>query len=673
MFTNDEIWMKFDDVIKLFENGTKTSEQALESIMDIVRHDMSYKVPGSSTTILYSGGMSEAFSIDGEPLRSHDVAKEMANINGSYGLIDKTQAGQILDNSERMEQLFKRIGLNEDQAKNMLYGDPVNGVWGVASDRFASQISGDVVTLTPWADSSRTFTKVEIENLLNNPNVKTINGESVDFYRNIYDHHKATNPELALEKVRQTMGYTSAMAMADNPDIKIKVTDASGAPRTATGADLSLHVLNDGGGMAGGLNRMEEYASTVEGELNRMRAVAGTSPNTHKYLNTLKYVGAAGFVVGLIGVASEVQAAINNGDYSGAAAIAGRCLAENSLALGVEYVGGKMLLRAAGSQLVKQGVSKALGRVGVRLLLAAMAGGPIGVLGALALGLAADYVAGKIVGWVAEKFGNAYTTTTPLVLDLDGDGVETTNVEGGNVLFDFDGDGNKNKTGWVHSDDGLLVFDRNGDGVINDGLELFGNNTDRYDGTGKCRDGYEALAQEDTNGDGVVNHLDDNWANLKVWRDLNQDGISQADELFSLEELGISGLEVGHDGSTRNQNGNILCGQGSYIDAEGNTQAMTDAWFQQNTFEREYTDTVEIPEELNVLPNMGGSGAVRDLLEAVSKQKETWHPSQWELEAYENGWLPELPKPPLEDLLTQYSEATTRAGQMALLDQLLLA
>ena len=64
---------------------------------------------------------------------------------------------------------------------------------------------------------------------------------------------------------------------------------------------------------------------------------------------------------------------------------------------------------------------------------------------------------------------------SPLVLDLDGDGVETTNVNDQWVMFDLDGDGVKNRTGWAGADDGFLVFDRNGDGLINNGREMFGN------------------------------------------------------------------------------------------------------------------------------------------------------------------------------------------------------
>ncbi|MBK7897915.1 MAG: hypothetical protein IPJ99_00310 [Betaproteobacteria bacterium] len=66
----------------------------------------------------------------------------------------------------------------------------------------------------------------------------------------------------------------------------------------------------------------------------------------------------------------------------------------------------------------------------------------------------------------------------PLALDLDGDGIETVGATGANVvLFDHDGDGLKTGTGWVKADDGLLVLDRNANGTIDTGAELFGVDT----------------------------------------------------------------------------------------------------------------------------------------------------------------------------------------------------
>ena len=82
---------------------------------------------------------------------------------------------------------------------------------------------------------------------------------------------------------------------------------------------------------------------------------------------------------------------------------------------------------------------------------------------------------------------------TPIILDLDGDGVETTGVKAG-AYFDHAGDGFAEQTGWVGADDGLLVYDRNGNGVIDSGAELFGNNTMLANGS-KAANGFEALKE----------------------------------------------------------------------------------------------------------------------------------------------------------------------------------
>jgi len=130
----------------------------------------------------------------------------------------------------------------------------------------------------------------------------------------------------------------------------------------------------------------------------------------------------------------------------------------------------------------------------------------------------------------------------PLTLDLDGDGLETVGINASSpILFDHDADGVKTATGWVKADDAFLVFDRNGNGTIDTGRELFGDSTALYAG-GLAADGFAALAQEDTNQDGLVSAADANWNSLRLWRDLNQDGVSQANELLTLASQGITAL-----------------------------------------------------------------------------------------------------------------------------------
>lgn len=249
---------------------------------------------------------------------------------------------------------------------------------------------------------------------------------------------------------------------------------------------------------------------------------------------------------------------------------------------------------------------------------------------------------------LARLFDQAQTwlqSMDPLVLDLDGDGVETVGADAG-VLFDHDGDGLRQGSGWANRDDGFLVLDRNGNGIIDSGRELFGDNT-LLAGGERAEDGFAALAEMDGNGDGIVDAQDAAFANLRVWRDANLDGISQADELLTLSGLGIESLTVtGQEVNRRQGDGNMVGRAGSYTLSDGTVREMGNLWFQADTFHREFTDTIEVTETAAGLPDMRGSGMVRDLREAANL----------------DGALAEV--------LAQYAQAPTRSAQRALLGEL---
>ena len=142
-----------------------------------------------------------------------------------------------------------------------------------------------------------------------------------------------------------------------------------------------------------------------------------------------------------------------------------------------------------------------------------------------------------------------------------------------------------------------MVFDRNSDGIINDGSELFGQNTPLLNG-GFADNGFAALAQEDTNGDGIIDFNDLNWSNLKIWQDKNQDGISQSNELFTLDELGITSINIDYQiNNTSLSNGNYLYGTGSYTTTDGLTHDLADVVLAQDTFNSRFTEQVLIPIE----------------------------------------------------------------------------
>jgi hypothetical protein len=130
----------------------------------------------------------------------------------------------------------------------------------------------------------------------------------------------------------------------------------------------------------------------------------------------------------------------------------------------------------------------------------------------------------------------------------------------------------------VGSGDGLLVRDVNGDGQINSGAELFGQST-ALSGGGTARDGFEALADLDTDGDGWITEFDRDFSQLKVWADSNGDGITDAGEMFTLAELGISGLSVTPVVDVDMDQGNVLALDADVRYADGSTGLMTDVWF----------------------------------------------------------------------------------------------
>ena len=240
-----------------------------------------------------------------------------------------------------------------------------------------------------------------------------------------------------------------------------------------------------------------------------------------------------------------------------------------------------------------------------------------------------------------------YHIYDPLTLDLDGDGIETVSHNGyKGALFDHDGDGIRTASGWVASDDGLLVVDRNGDGIINDGKELFGDSSVLKDGT-KAAHGYAALAEYDSNGDGMVDAKDADFDKLRVWRDLNQDGVSQKEELFTLEEVGVQSLNVAYQDSNRNLgDGNRLAQEGSYIGKDGKVRTMGDLLLSNNPFYSRYSQAVKLTNEQRTTANLQGIGRLRDLREAAALS------------------------PALAKVLLAYTKSETKAQQKALLDNL---
>lgn len=212
----------------------------------------------------------------------------------------------------------------------------------------------------------------------------------------------------------------------------------------------------------------------------------------------------------------------------------------------------------------------------------------------------------------------APTPRDPLLLDLNRNGKIDISRR---AHFDFDKNGFKELSHWMSDGDGVLVMDRNGDGVVNDGTELFGDRTPLPDGT-MARTGFEALAALDENGDGVVDASDGMFSSLKVWVDTNGDGISTSDELRSLEETGIKSirLESAENGAV-DEHGNVAARNGTFEWADGKTGAVGEMLLQGDAMHSVPTELLELSEELASMPELPGGGTLHDLRQAMARDE----------------------------------------------------
>jgi Ca2+-binding RTX toxin-like protein len=261
----------------------------------------------------------------------------------------------------------------------------------------------------------------------------------------------------------------------------------------------------------------------------------------------------------------------------------------------------------------------------------------------------------------------------PLALDLAGDGFQTVGDLGdGTILFDHDANGVRNGTGWLAGADAWVALDRDGDGLITSGRELFGVDTELPDGT-LAANGFAALAPLDTNGDQRVDGEDgqqEGWqivrdadgdglapsgerrgagfADLLLWRDENLNGVSEPWELSSLADNGIVSISLNAASvATPLPGGNVLRLRASFARTDGTIGSAGALDLTRETFYRDFSSMPVYAPGVDTLLQVAGTGRVRDLQEASAQS------------------------PALAEIVRRAAAAPDRASQLAAVDALI--
>ena len=566
---------------------------------------------------------------------------------------------------------------------------------GVADDISAKFIADHdtlpVRTLVATADDNGTFTKTEIT-ALRNSDAPSVEGIPKATFNKVYDDAYAkaiadgkSAAQAEVDASRETQKAVKAKSFENALDLDVELDGGLNVTKVAANGEGWANIdgvdpapipdTNPGKfTLSEGLSNVSpsQYDDLAKGvdAIARAEGHVGFGFDDAAKLGAkgLVKAGIVGDVMGVVLAASAAQKAYAAGDVDGAARIIGDEVAGivGGVAVGAAAVAvAAMLLPAAG-------VVATAG-----MLIAGMAGGIAGdVLGRELWGQALDKMAdlglvpeGGLPGLLDDlNWGldnplpvlgqllppwlrgllpiddvpglDVWTSSSPLVLDINMNGlIDLVSVGNSTVKFDFWNDGFAEATGWVAPEDGFLVRDIDASGTVDGMGEMFGSNyplgyliTNDFQELQDTENGFAKLELLDSNQDGIINASDMAFNELKIWRDLDQDGVSDAGELFTLSELNIASIDVGNyeleqwngvnnGGFLRKIEGNTITHTSSFTMTDNSTWEVVDAWFANSLRNSSYVNDYTLDVRVLFLPILRGYGNLPDLHVAMSQNE----------------------------------------------------
>ena len=244
-----------------------------------------------------------------------------------------------------------------------------------------------------------------------------------------------------------------------------------------------------------------------------------------------------------------------------------------------------------------------------------------------------DFVDNWKLGWgissgksVSDEYQSAKDATVyvdPLIIDTDNDGFNI-NSKADGAYFDLNSDGYAEKINWTNKDS-ILAMDINKNGTIDNGREVFGDYHIIRETGERAKNGFEALKQYDSNNDGVIDSSDEAYNDLLLWKDTNNNGVSETDELTRLSDSGIKSISLDYENSDLRTGSEAVIGNASEVafdDETASNAKIGELWVASDLF-----DTIEEfisghEELVDGLPNVRNYGKVSSLHNAI-KSDET--------------------------------------------------